>query len=156
MEQVMEKIEIKNFITINILELNKEEYVYFVYDFNEKYFYLSGTSELCTYQQSDVYTDLHFMRATQIYKKDLDKLEKNVYELHRQLTFKIDRVDYGQEYYYITSKFEVDSMIEYNERLDDYYYNSFNYFLSEEEAEHYIKKIQQYLIKLRKEEYWNE
>lgn len=140
MEQVMEKIEIKNFITINILELNKEECVYFVDDFNEKYFYLSGTSELCAYQQPDVYTDLYFMKAIQIYKKDLDKLEKNVYDLHKQLTFTIDRVDYGQEYYYITSKFEVASMIEYNERLDDYYYNSFNYFLSKEESEHYAKK----------------
>lgn len=153
MEQVMEKIEIKNFITINILELNKEECVYFVDDFNEKYFYISGTSELCTYQQSDIYTDLHFMRATQIYKKDLDKLEKNVYELHRRLTFKVDRVDYGQEYYHITTKFEVDSMIEYNERLDDDYYNSYNYFISEEEAIEFASKLQQFLIESRKEEY---
>lgn len=148
----MKKIEIKNFITIDILELNKEECVYFVYDFNEKYFYLSGMGELCAYQQPDFYTDLYFMRATQIYKKDLDELEKDVYELHRQLTFKIDRVDYGQEYYYITSKFEVDSMIGYNERLDDDQYNSYNYFISEEEAEHYAKKLKQYLIELRKEE----
>ena len=36
----MKTIEIENFITIRVLELNKEDYVCFVEDFNEKFFFL--------------------------------------------------------------------------------------------------------------------
>lgn len=151
MIDAIRKIEIKNFIRILILELNEEEYVYFVDSYNEKYFYVKDNNELCTHQSIYTYYKLYFSKANTIYRDNLDKFKKEVYELYRRLTFKIDRVDYGQEYYYITSKFEVASMIEYNERVDDYYYNSFNYFLSKEESEHYAKKIQQYLIELRKE-----
>ena len=85
--------------------------------------------------------------------KEKDKLKKDVYDLHRQLTFKIPRVDKEQDYYVIFNDFSVKANTELNDDYDDMYYNVYNYFTSKEDAEKYGAKLQAYLIELRKEEY---
>ena len=66
---------------------------------------------------------------------------------------KIDRAKPNTKYYFITSDFGVGKLKEENDNLDKLYYEKFNYFTSKEEAEKYAKKLQEYLIELRKEEY---
>ena len=150
----MEKIEIKNFITINILELNEEECVYFVDSYNEKYFYINN-NELCTYQKNytvDIYT-LYFQKAEIIHRDNLNILEKEVYRLYRKLTVSIPRAEKDKYYYFIDTNFKVIKIPEEYDHFDNSQYNSFNYFLTEEEATKYAKKLQQFLIESRKEDY---
>ena len=150
----MKTIEIENFITIKILDLSLQICVYFVDSYNEKYFYINN-NELCTYQKNhtvDIYT-LYFQKARIIHRDNLDKLKKDVYDLHRQLTFKTDRAEVGREYYIISRNFNVVSATEFNDIKDDNQYRAYNYFLSKVEAEKYAKKLQQFLIDSRKEEY---
>lgn len=152
----MKEIKIEDFITIRVLELNKEDYVCFVDDFNEKYFYVKDNNELCTHQSDYDFYKLYFQKAKIIYCDTLDKIEKDVYKLHRQLTFKIPRAKEEQDYYFISTTFEVRRMTDFNENISNPHYKAYNYFLNEEEATKYAKKLQSYLIELRKEEYWNE
>ena len=149
----MKEIKIEDFITIRALELNKEDYVCFVDDFNEKYFYIGNNNELCTHQSDYAFYKLYFQKATIIYCDTLDEIEKDVYKLYKELTFKIPRAEKGQYYYVIKNDFTVGQLREDNDNIDKYYYEKFNYFLSEECAKEYTKKLQQYLIRLRKEEY---
>lgn len=149
----MKEIKIEDFITIRVLELNKEDYVCFVEDFNEKYFYIGNNNEVWTYQSDYAFYKLYFQKARVIHRDNLDKLKKDVYDLHRQLTFKIPRVDKEQDYYVIFNDFSVKANTELNDDYDDMYYNVYNYFTSKEDAEKYGAKLQAYLIELRKEEY---
>ena len=151
----MKEIKIENFITIRALELNKEDYVCFVDNFNEKYFYIDNNNELCTHQSDYAFYKLYFQKATIIYCDTLDKIEKDVYELYRQLTFSIPRAKRNAKYYFIDMNFEVQECEERNDYADNIIYNSFNYFVSEEEAEKYADTLQKYLIELRKEKYIN-
>lgn len=149
----MKTIEIKDFITIKILDLSLETCVYFVDSYNEKYFYINN-NELCTYQKNytvDIYT-LYFQKARVIHRDNLDKLKKDVYDLHRQLTFKIPRAKEEQDYYFISTTFEIRRITDFNGTISTSQYKAYNYFLSEEEATKCAKKLQQYLIELRKEE----
>ena len=156
MIDAIRKIEIKDFIRILILELNEEEYVYFVDSYNEKYFYVKDNNELCTHQSIYTYYKLYFSKANPIYRDNLDKLKKDVYDLHRQLTFKIPRAKKYETYFIITRNFKVAPTIEINDFKDDNQYEEFNYFLNEEEATKCAEKLKEYLIELRKEEYCNE
>ena len=133
--------------------MNEEEYVYFVDSYNEKYFYVKDNNELCTHQSIYTYYKLYFSKANTIYRDNLDKLKKEVYELHKELTFKIDRVEKYKQYYIITIYFKVVAVTELNIYADREQYKSYNYFTSKEEAEKYAKILQEELIKLRKEEY---
>ena len=153
MIDAIRKIEIKNFIRILILELNEEEYVYFVDSYNEKYFYVKDNNELCTHQSIYTYYKLYFSKANTIYRDNLDKLKKEVYELHRQLTFKIEKAEPNTNYYFITCDFGVGELRENNHNVDNNFYKNFNYFTSKIEAEKYAKILQETLVKLRKEEY---
>lgn len=149
----MKTIEIENFITIKILDLSLQICVYFVDSYNEKYFYINN-NELCTYQKNhtvDIYT-LYFQKARIIHRDNLDKLKKDVYDLHRQLTFSIPRVEKGQYYYVIENDFTVDVVEENNDDIDNNYYKNFNYFTNKEEGKKYAEKLKQYLIESRKEE----
>lgn len=156
MIDAIRKIEIKDFIRILILELNEEEYVYFVDSYNEKYFYVKDNNELCTHQSIYTYYKLYFSKANTIYRDNLDKLKKEVYELHRQLTFKIEKAKPNTTYYFIENYFEVNSFKERNDNIDKKYYKSYNYFTSKEEATKCAEKLKEYLIELRKEECCNE
>ena len=151
----MKEIKIEDFITIKILELDSERCVYFVDSYNKDYFYRNTNNELCIYQSPRTFYDLYFPRATIIYRKNLDKLKKDVYKLYKQLTFKIPRAEKGK-LYYIISDFTVSSFREKNDNIDNNFYENYNYFTSEEEATKYAKKLQEYLIELRKEGYCNE
>ena len=148
----MEKIEIKDFITIKILELDCERCVYFVDSYNKDYFYINSNNELCIYQSPRTFYDLYFPRATIIYRKNLDKLKKDVYKLYKKLTFSIPRAEKDTKYYIISRNFNVVSATELNDITDNNQYRAYNYFLSEEEAIKCAKKLQEYLIELRKEE----
>jgi hypothetical protein len=152
MIDAIRKIEIKDFIRILILELNEEEYVYFVDSYNEKYFYVKDNNELCTHQSIYTYYKLYFSKANTIYRDNLDKLKKDVYDLHRQLTFSLPRAKRNAKYYFIDMNFEVQECEERNDYADNIIYNSFNYFVSEEEATKCSEKLKEYLIELRKEE----
>lgn len=150
----MKEIKIEDFITIKILDLSLKICVYFVDSYNEKYFYINN-NELCTYQKNytvDIYT-LYFQKARIIHRDNLDKLKKDVYDLHRQLTFKIEKAEPNTNYYFITCDFGVGELRENNDNVDNNFYKNFNYFTSKVEAEKYAKKLQQYLIESRKEEY---
>ncbi|CAM3401054.1 hypothetical protein [Pseudostreptobacillus hongkongensis] len=154
MDKLIKNIEIPDFINIRILELNNEVCFYFVDKYNEKYFYIKEDNVLCTHQPTYVnYGFLYLQRAIVIHRNDLNMLKKDIYNLYKQLTFKIERAEKYAKYYYINDYFEVKSFTEEKYPTDNKLYNSFNYFLTKEEAEKCAKKLKEYLIKLRKEEY---
>lgn len=153
MEELIRNIEIEDFINIRILELNNSNYVYFVEDYNEKYFYTNNNNELCTHHPISIRRKLYFQKAKIIYRDNLITLEKEIYKLYGQLTFKIDRVNKEEKYYIITRNFKVTSAIETNDITDDNQYKEYNYFKNEEEAKKCAKILQETLVKLRKEEY---
>ena len=64
----------------------------------------------------------------------------------------IPRAEKDTLYYKIESDFTVASLIEENDNIDNKFYKSYNYFTSEVEATKCAKKLQEYLIELRKEE----
>lgn len=152
----MKEIKIEDFITIKILELNEERSVYFVDSYNEDYFYKTENDVLNNNQNIYIVFTLKFYKGILIYTRDLDRLKKDVYDLHRQLTFKIPRATKKHEYYFISSTFEIERGIDYNGTPSTSQYKVYNYFTSEAEATKCAEKLQQYLIKLRKEEYCNE
>ena len=151
MEEVMKEIKIKDFITIKILQFKKDVWVYFVDYYNEKYFYIDELEELSTHQNISPSFILKFHKAKAIYDIDIEALKNSVYDLHKQLTFEIPRAEIDTKYYFITQNFEVEEYKERNDCIDNTLYNSFNYFTNKEEAQKYAKKLQQYLIELRKE-----
>lgn len=148
----MKEIRIENFITIKLLQFKSDVWVYFVDYYNEKYFYIDELEELSTHQNISPSFILKFHKAKAIYDMDIKALKNSVYDLYRQLTFKIPRAE-KDTLYYIINDFKVSSFREENENIDNKFYESYNYFLSKEEAECYAKKLQEYLIELRKEEY---
>lgn len=149
----MKEIKIEDFITIRILELNTEDSVYFVDNFNEKYFYVKDNNELCTHQSIYTYYKLYFQKARIVHCGNLEGLKKEVYKLYGQLTFTIPRAKEEQDYYFISTTFEVRRMTDFNGKISNPHYKAYNYFLSEEEATKYAKKLQSYLIESRKEDY---
>ena len=148
----MKTIEIEDFITIKILDLNSEDCVYFVEKYNEKYFYMKN-NKLSTCQYIPSFYSLYFQKANIIHRSNLNGLEQDVYKLYRQLTFKIERAKIGETYYFITDCFEVKSFREEKYPTDNKLYKSFNYFVSKAEAEKCAKILSETLIELRKEEY---
>lgn len=68
----------------------------------------------------------------------------------------IPRAEKDEYYYFIDITFNIIKMPEQYEYIDNRLYNSFNYFLTEEEATQCAKILQEELIKLRKEECCNE
>lgn len=149
----MKEIKIEDFITIRALELNKEDYVCFVDDFNEKYFYIGNNNELCTHQYIPTKYSLYCQKAITISYNKLNELEKEVYKLYRQLTFKIERAKKGKTYYFINTHFEAKLLVEENCSTDNELYKSFNYFVSEEEAQKCAGILCKTLRELRKEYY---
>lgn len=148
----MKEIKIEDFITIKLLQFKSDVWVYFVDYYNKKYFYIDELEELSTHQNISPSFILKFHKAKAIYDTDIEALKNSVYDLHRKLTFKTDRAEVGREYYIISRNFNVVSATEFNDIKDDNQYRAYNYFLSEEEATEYAKKLQSYLIELRKEE----
>lgn len=65
----------------------------------------------------------------------------------------IPRVEKETLYYIIDNDFTVVDFIEENDDIDNKFYESYNYFISEEEATKCAEKLKAYLIELRKEEY---
>ena len=63
----------------------------------------------------------------------------------------IPRVEKETLYYIIDNDFKVVDFIEENDDIDNKFYESYNYFISEEEAMKCAKKLKEYLIELRKE-----
>ena len=68
----------------------------------------------------------------------------------------IPRAEKDTLYYKIESDFKVASLIEENDNIDNKFYESYNYFINEEDATKCAEKLKAYLIELRKEEYCNE
>lgn len=152
MNETIKTIEIDDFIKIRILDLNSEDCVYFVEKYNKKYFYIKEYNRLRTHQYIPTFYSLYFQKANIIHRSNLNGLEQDVYNLYRQLTFKIERAKKNTRYYTINSCFEVREDEENNHYIDNNRYNNYNYFLSKAEAEKYAKILQEELIKLRKEE----
>ena len=149
----MKTIEIPDFISIKILKLNSENFIYFVDSYNENYFYMKDNNELCSHPRFYTFYNLYFQQARIVHCENLDTLKKEVYDLHKQLTFKIPRAKEEQDYYFISTTFEVRRMTDFNGNISNPHYKAYNYFLNEEEATKYAKKLQQYLIESRKEEH---
>lgn len=149
----MKEIRIENFITIKLLQFKSDVWVYFVDYYNEKYFYIDELEELSTHQNISPSFILKFHKAKAIYDMDIEALKNSVYNLHRQLTFSIPRATEEQDYYFISSTFKVERVTDYNGIRSNSHYNSYNYFISEEEAIEFASKLQQFLIESRKEEY---
>lgn len=151
----MKTIEIKDFIRILILELNREResYVYYVDSYNNEYFYIDEFGRLATYQNIYQKFPLRFHKVLLLDKANIEQLEKEIYTLYKRLTFKIPRAKKNITYYFINSSFEVIEVEEENVYFDNTLYDKFNYFTSKEEAEKYARKLQQFLIESRKEEY---
>ena len=152
MNETIKTIEIEDFIKIRILELTSESCVYFVDKYNEDYFYIKDNNKLCTRPIFYTFYDLYFQKAESIYRDNLDELEKDVYKLYKELTFKIEKAKPNTKYYFITCDFGVGELTENNDNVDNNYYKNFNYFTSKEEATKCAKILQEELIKLRKEE----
>lgn len=148
----MKEIRIENFITIKLLQFKSDVWVYFVDYYNEKYFYIDELEELSTHQNISPSFILKFHKAKAIYDMDIKALKNSVYDLYRQLTFSIPRATEEQDYYFISSTFKVERVTDYNGIRSNSHYNSYNYFLNEEEATKYAKILHEELIKLRREE----
>lgn len=153
MNETIKTIEIDDFIKIRILELEYNKYIYFVEDYNKKYFYINNDNELRTHQYIPTKYSLYCQKAITISYNKLNELEKEVYKLYRQLTFKIERAEKNAKYYYITDCFEVKSFTEEKYPTDNKLYKSFNYFVSEEEAQKCAGILCKTLRELRKEYY---
>ena len=148
----MKEIKIKDFITIKLLQFKSDVWVYFVDYYNEKYFYINELEELSTHQNISTSFILNFHKVKAIYDIDIEALKNSVYDLHRQLTFKIPRAEIYKTYYFIENDFEVNSFKERNDDIDKKHYKSYNYFTSKEDATKCAKILQETLVKLRKEE----
>lgn len=153
MEELIKNIEIEDFINIRILELEYNKYIYFVEDYNKKYFYINNDNELRTHQYIPTKYSLYCQKAITISYNKLNELEKEVYKLYRQLTFKIERAKKGKTYYFINTHFEAKLLVEENCSTDNELYKSFNYFVSEEEAQKCAGILCKTLRELRKEYY---
>lgn len=155
----MKTIEIKDFITVKLVEYKgyPEEYIYYVDSYNEEYFDMNVDKKLITKPQR-VYTfyNLYYQKASKVSKGDIEVLKKEINNIHKELTFKIDRAEKGQYYYVIENDFTVDVVEENNDDVDNNYYKNFNYFTNKEEATKCAEKLKKYLIELRKEECCNE
>lgn len=151
----MKTIEIKDFIRILILELNREResYVYYVDSYNNEYFYIDEFGRLATYQNIYQKFPLRFHKVLLLDKANIEQLEKEIYTLYKRLTFKIEKAEPNTNYYFITCDFGVGELRENNHNVDNNFYKNFNYFTSKVEAKKYAKKLQQFLIESRKEEY---
>ena len=152
MEQVMKEIKIENFITIKLLQFKRDVWIYFVDYYNEKYFYIDELEELSTHQNISPSFILKFHKAKAIYDTDIETLKNSVYDLHKQLTFKIPRAKRKEKYYIITIEFKVVAVTELNSYADRDQYKSYNYFTSENQAREFASKLQDALIDLWKEE----
>ena len=153
MNETIKTIEIEDFITIKLLQFKSDVWVYFVDYYNEKYFYINELEELSTHQKILPKFILKFHKVKAIYDMDIEALKNSVYDLYRQLTFKIDKAKPNTNYYFITCDFGVGELRENNYNVDNNYYKNFNYFTSKEEAIKCAKILQETLVKLRKEEY---
>ena len=153
MNETIKIIEIDDFIKIQILKLTSDTYIYFVDKYNEKYFSIKDDNYLGTCSTSYGCYDLYFQKANIIHCDVINVLEKEVYKWYRQLTFKIERAKKGKTYYFINTHFEAKLLVEENCSTDNELYKSFNYFVSEEEAQKCAGILCKTLRELRKEYY---
>lgn len=153
MEEQVKIIEIPNFLKINIIEVNDNYCSYYVVDYNKEYFYADKMEFLKTYIKADILYELSLDIPFTINKSNVEHLEKAIYNLHKELTTgEIPRVEKEQAYYSISSVFTAIKNIELNSEYDNNRHKTYNYFLNESQAKRFANKLQDYLIKLWKDE----
>lgn len=111
---------------------------------------------MITNQEIDFGIRLFCSKATLIAYENLNKLEKYIYKLYKAVNFKIPRAEKYEYFYIIDKNFEINSFKDWYDVAENKQYDTFNYFLTRTEAEKYAKKLQEYLIELRKGECCNE
>ena len=153
MEQEIKKIEIEDFITIKIVKINEIYSASYVESFSDKYFYRNEFDQMVTHLRYPMPYSLCFKTPKIIENRYLEDLKEKIYKLHKELTKEqIPRVEKGQKYYIITSKFNVIENTELNDNYDNTQHRAYNYFLSESKAKEFASKLQDYIIQLWKEE----
>ena len=157
MNEPVKIIEIPNFIKVKIVKINEKHCAYFVENYSNEYFYADEDDFLKTYTRDRISFTLTLDIPFTIDNIDVEHLEEAIYKLYRKLTQNIiPRAKKGQEYYVINDNFRVSKTTEFNDRLDNKQYRTYNYFVSESKAEEFASKIQNYIIELWKEELKNE
>lgn len=153
MSEIIKTIEIPNFLKINIIEVNDNYCSYYVVDYNNEYFYADTMEFLKTYIKAGILYELSFDIPFTINNINVEHLEEAIYKLYRILTKNITpRAELKQNYYIIDSDFAVRKLKELNYNFDYRHHSVQNYFLSEIQAKKFASKMQDYLIKLWKEE----
>ena len=151
----MKEIKIEDFITIRIFkgrEYPVEEYFYFVDYYNEKYFYIDKYEQLIPKYELQSLFPLYVRNTLSIGTSRIEDFRKDIDALYKGLTYQAPRAEKDEYYYFIDITFNIIKMPEQYEYIDNRLYNSFNYFLTEEEAINYSKILKENLIKLRRKE----
>ena len=153
MNEPIKIIEIPNFLKIKIVKINEKHCAYYVEDYSNEYFYVNEDDFLKTHSKASISYTLSIDIPFTINIINIEHLEETIKKLHKELTKdKIPRAKKGQEYYVINADFRVIKFIALNKHFDDNLYYAYNYFVSESKAKEFASKMQDYLIKLWKEE----
>ena len=153
MEEQIKRIEIPGFITIKIVKINEKHCAYFVENYSNEYFYADEDDFLKTYTRDRISFTLTLDIPFTISVINVEHLEEAINKLHKKLTKdQIPRAEKEQEYYVISNDFRVGKNTELNDSYDNRHHKAYNYFLNENKAKRFAAKLQDYLIKLWKEE----
>ena len=153
MEEPVKIIEIPGFIKVKIVKINEKHCAYYVANYSNEYFYADEDGFLKTYTRDRISFTLTLDIPFTISVINVEHLEKAIYNLHKELTTgEIPRVEKEQAYYSISSVFTAIKNIELNSEYDNNRHKTYNYFLNESQAKRFANKLQDYLIKLWKEE----
>ena len=156
MEEQIKIIEIPDFITIKIVKINEIYSASYVESFSDNHFYRNEFDQMVTHLKFPMMYSLCFKTPKIIENRDLEDLKEKIYKLHKELTKdKIPRAEKDAPYYVIKNNFTVESFREQNDNIDNRFYKSYNYFLTENQAKRFASKMQNYIIELWKEELKN-
>lgn len=143
-----------NFIMIEISKINSKYSVYYVYDYNNNYFNEDSTTGILTPSKKTLFDyTLNTHEPTTIKNEDINKLEKAVIELYKDLTK--DNIPRAKElayYYYINDLFEICTTMEIGSENDEQRQLTHNYFLNKEHAIRVRDKLQESIMELWKQE----
>lgn len=146
-------IDIPNFITIKIVEINNIDCTYYVESYSDEYFYADEDNFLKTYTRDRISFTLTLDIPFTIDNINVEHLENEIYRLHKELTKgKIPRSERKKPYYAIAPDFTLRRFTELYDNLDNRHYRACNYFTSESQAREFASKMQEYLMELWKEE----
>ena len=156
MEEQVKIIEIPNFLKVKIVKINNKYCAYYVESYSDEYFYTNENDFLKIHSKDMSFWSLSINMPMVDNDIIIKHLEKDIYKLHEELTKdKIPRAEKDTSYYVIKNNFTVESFREQNDNIDNRFYKSYNYFLTENQAKRFASKMQNYIIELWKEELKN-